>query len=255
MNSVYIDSAVPATPIYIGPNNASSIIIGNNNCTTNLIGSLNIGTSTPNTVNIGKEGSSTNLFGFTNLGLVTSGTKSSYIETGAGGGNALFDFHSSGLFDVDYDSRIMSTGGTSSPGQGSLQLFSKTISITSPLTLGAAPSDTTQLGGKITGTINTYAASPFNVASLTITTAGVYIFTFYIELTISATPTSAWINMTGTNMKSSDFGFSYINTANVCFNGSQVISATASGYSLTLQYNNGTGINTNNCFFTATRIA
>lgn len=129
------------------------------------------------------------------------------------------------------------------------------VTLIRPLTLGSAPSDTTQLGGKITGTINTYAASPFNVASLTITTAGVYIFTFYIELTISATPTSAWINMTGTNMKSSDFGFSYINTANVCFNGSQVISATASGYSLTLQYNNGTGLNTNNCFFTATRIA
>jgi hypothetical protein len=123
MNSVYIDSAVPSSPIYLGPNNASSVIIGNANCTTTLVGPLNIGTTTANTVNIGKEGASTNLFGITNLGLVTSGTKNSYIEVGTGGGNALIDFHSSGLFDTDNDSRIMGTGGTSTSTQGKLNYY------------------------------------------------------------------------------------------------------------------------------------
>ena len=123
MNSVYIDSAVPSSPIYLGPNNASSVIIGNANCTTTLVGPLNIGTTTANTINIGKEGASTNLLGFTNLGIVTSGTKSSYIEVGTGSGNAVIDFHSSGLFDTDNDSRIMGTGGTSTSTQGSLNYY------------------------------------------------------------------------------------------------------------------------------------
>jgi hypothetical protein len=100
MNSVYIDSAVANSPIYIGPTNANSI-------------------------NIGKEGSSTNLFGFTNLGLVTSGTKNSYIEVGTGGGNAVIDFHSSGLFDTDNDSRIMGTGGTSTSTKGKLNYYAE----------------------------------------------------------------------------------------------------------------------------------
>lgn len=147
MNSVYIDSAVPSSPIYLAPNNASSVIIGNANCTTTLVGPLNIGTTTANTVNIGKEGASTNLFGFTNLGLVTSGTKTSYIEVGTGGGNAVIDFHSSGLFDTDNDSRIMSQGGTSTGTQGSLQLYAKTITLNSETSnIGVTSSSNSYIG-------------------------------------------------------------------------------------------------------------
>lgn len=42
MNVVYIDSALAASPIYIGPNNASSVTIGNTNCTTIIGQSLNL---------------------------------------------------------------------------------------------------------------------------------------------------------------------------------------------------------------------
>ena len=41
MNSVYIDSSVSATPIYIGPNNASVVILGNTNCPIIANGLLN----------------------------------------------------------------------------------------------------------------------------------------------------------------------------------------------------------------------
>ena len=44
MNSVYIDSAVPSSPIYLGPNNASSVIIGNANASTTINGPLVMGT-------------------------------------------------------------------------------------------------------------------------------------------------------------------------------------------------------------------
>lgn len=40
MNSVYIDSAVAASPIYIGPTNANSVIIGNTNAITTLVGGV-----------------------------------------------------------------------------------------------------------------------------------------------------------------------------------------------------------------------
>ena len=46
MNSVYIDSAVASSPIYIGPTNASSVIIGNANCSTIVNGPLVMGSST-----------------------------------------------------------------------------------------------------------------------------------------------------------------------------------------------------------------
>jgi hypothetical protein len=44
MNSVYIDSAVAASPIYIGPTNANSVIIGNATAPTTVNGALVMGT-------------------------------------------------------------------------------------------------------------------------------------------------------------------------------------------------------------------
>ena len=109
MNSVYIDSATPATPIYIGPNNASSVVIGNANATTTV--SIN---------------------GITNIARNTTGTKGAYLECGSGNGNMVLDFHSSGLYDTDYDARIMASGGTSAVRQGTLQLDANTINIGAP---------------------------------------------------------------------------------------------------------------------------
>lgn len=180
MNSVYIDSAVANSPIYLGPTNA-------------------------NTINIGKEGASTNLFGYTNLGIVTSGTKKSFIEVGTGDGNAVIDFHSSGLFDTDYDSRIMSSGGTSAGGQGSLQLFAKTISITSPLTLGSIPDTNTQLGYRITLVNNTgytTSATPGTITSPVNFTlpVGVWLVTASCQIISTVTWFTTSISSTSTSV-------------------------------------------------------
>lgn len=206
MNSVYIDSAVAASPIYIGPTNTNSVIIGNTNATTTLVGTLNIGTTTTNTVNIGKEGSATNISGYTNLGIVTSGTKSSYIEVGTGGGNALIDFHSSGLFDTDNDCRIMATGGTSGPGQGSLQLFSKTLSVTSPLTLGSTPTSNTHLGyvlPEVLGTVTAGIGVAIDCCNTGSLSAGTWIIVAnFLFPTIASGQIYGWIGTTSATYSS-----------------------------------------------------
>jgi hypothetical protein len=53
------------------------------------------------------------------------------LEMGAGGNLAIIDFHSGG-FDTDYDSRIVSSSGTSATGGGTLSLISTTMNLTSP---------------------------------------------------------------------------------------------------------------------------
>ena len=113
MNSVYIDSAVAATPIYIGPNNASSVVIGNANATT-IIQGLPIG----------------NMIGTPLLGYNTSTASNASIATGVEiistilyntnqGGRAYIDFHTNQKGFVDYDARIIASGGSSgSPVNG-----------------------------------------------------------------------------------------------------------------------------------------
>lgn len=88
MNSVYIDSAVAATPIYIGPTNATSVVIGNANSNTNINGLLNANISTSNidvapagTLNIGSSITTGSLT--IGQGNVTTG--SIYIGAGNGG--------------------------------------------------------------------------------------------------------------------------------------------------------------------------
>lgn len=51
------------------------------------------------------------------------------LEMATGSNNALIDFHSNSSFSTDYDSRILSTGGTAGTGGGSLAIFASTINM------------------------------------------------------------------------------------------------------------------------------
>lgn len=72
MNSVYIDSAIAATPIYIGPTNASSVVIGNTNCSTIVNGSLVMGTG--KNITLQPSASYVAPTSITQLGYLTNGS-------------------------------------------------------------------------------------------------------------------------------------------------------------------------------------
>jgi len=105
MNSVYIDSAVAASPIYIGPTNANSVIIGN--------------TNSANTTLLGKT---------THVAKNTTGVNPTYFEMVSETGYIYIDFHSNSTYITDYDTRIFSNGGTQTDGQGGLSYSAATHS-------------------------------------------------------------------------------------------------------------------------------
>lgn len=318
MNSVYIDSALAATPIYIGPNNASSVVIGNTNSTTTLAGTttssvlkttsiepvtsggnLNIGSSTntgpitiqtssnlnsdgqpaisigttgviktikigssaaatPNSVsvaetvfygntinnitngemfignsqttgtihigtgggvvrsgpiniattinstspiNVGGNLTTAYLNGITNIGRNTLGTKAAYLECGSGSGNMVLDFHSSGLFDTDYDARIIASGGTSATAQGNLQLEANVIKITSNLTLPTTYTAPTsgQLGyvlPEVSGTVTAGIGIAIDCCNTGLLSAGTWIIVAnFLFPTIASGQIYGWIGI------------------------------------------------------------
>ncbi len=80
MNSVYIDSSVSASPIYIGPNNASIVILGNTNCpiiANGILNASNISTSILDT-SIGATISIGNI----NADIITIGKPGTIINIG-----------------------------------------------------------------------------------------------------------------------------------------------------------------------------
>lgn len=106
---------------------------------------LNIGVTNPNTLNlgtasnaivIGKNGIATNMYGTVNLARNTSGTKNTYMEAFSATNANTIDFHSSGLYDTDYDSRITAYNGTATAGQGTLELKALNTNITNSANLG-----------------------------------------------------------------------------------------------------------------------
>jgi hypothetical protein len=181
MNSVYIDSAVAASPIYIGPTNANSVIVGNTNSTTSLVGSVNIqneptagnvniksGTTASGSINIANSTGSvvTNIGAGTGTGIITignpangtninsgtvnitrniAGTAPTYIEMYSTNTVNSIEFHSSGTNDVDYDSRITTYGGTSTAGNGTMDILAGLVNMRS-----------TNIAYNTAGTVPTY---------------------------------------------------------------------------------------------------
>lgn len=107
MNSVYIDSAVAASPIYIGPTNANSVIIGNTNSRTTIQG-------LPFNSFAGQPLVGYNVSTGVNANIPTGIEIASTVENNTNqGGRAYIDFHTNQKGFVDYDARIMATGGSS----------------------------------------------------------------------------------------------------------------------------------------------
>lgn len=88
---------------------------------------LSIGTTNSNTVNIGNTNCSTNINGIAYIGRNTSGTNATYLEFGSGTTFNIIDFHSSGLYDRDYDLRLTVTGGGDFDAGGTMTITGNSI--------------------------------------------------------------------------------------------------------------------------------
>lgn len=110
MNSVYIDSAVPSSPIYLGPNNASSVIIGNANASTTINGPLVMGTGKNITLQPA-TGYVTPTAG-TMLGGITTSVLTSITLSFAQQQVGTITVPATGLYILSYSVRLAGSSGT-----------------------------------------------------------------------------------------------------------------------------------------------
>ena len=128
--------------------------------------------------------------------------------------------------------------------------FGSTITLQSSTT----PTQDTMLGGKRSATILTTAPVNGSIyGSMTLTQAGTYLFNFGITQPITVLGTTNYVNLGGANTVTNNYGATEIITGTqLGFNGSQVVTCTATTYTLTLSTNSTCSIALG--YFTATRI-
>ena len=145
-------------------------------------------------------------------------------------------------------------GSTNAP----LTLRGSTTTFSSPLTLGSLPGNAGQLGYTYTiGITQAVAINGSTYASITIGTAGTYIFTFGLSQTVTTLGNINYVTISGSGAVSSNFGAATVTsgpTGQLSFQGSSIFECTASTYNL-IANTNSTNNATPSGFFRATRIA
>ena len=98
---------------------------------------------------------------------------------------------------------------------------------------------------------------PGTQSSITIGTAGIYLFIFTLQISYGTVPTYFYCEMTGTNTTPVAYGTaSVLQGSNLSITGSTIVSCTASNYTLNVSYGGGAGMAVNSSsIFKAIRIA
>ena len=201
MNSVYIDSAVASSPIYIGPANANSIIIGNANSTTTIQG-------LPFNSFAGQPLVAYNVSTGVNANIPTGLEFGSVVENNTNqGGKAFIDFHTNQKGFVDYDARIMAAGGstvTPATTQASLNYYAANHYFAGNVNMGTganiglqptagyvAPTAGTMLGGITSAVLSSVTLNNNQIAvgSLIVPNTGYYILSYCVRLTATSQTT------------------------------------------------------------------
>jgi hypothetical protein len=246
MNSVYIDSAVSASPIYIGPNNANSVIIGNANCKTTLVGGVKCNNYDRN--NTAQE----LLIGQSVTGPDTAGNViriGENVTTGViaiGNGN-----NQNGRITIGGSGMLARTIVIGSPTPEALPISSieinGNVTLQRPLILQSAanyvaPTADIMLGGITAGTFDTPDTSfnaNKNIATLTVT-KGTYMIYINFEAQYTTLPTTNYVTLvagTALPIPLIILGPSQaMLTGQVAFFGSVVIPITRAG-TIILRYN------------------
>jgi hypothetical protein len=271
-------ASLQTTSVNIGSGSTTgAVTIGNSANTTNL---------NSNTISMGSNSAVTTIYGATVCGASVATTNQG-VTLQASGGTANLEFNSNNTTFADWDSRIVSTGGSTTPlttGGGTLKLEALTLDLSGTtinangtLTMestknivlksdGTAPTNGTQLGGKVLGTLTTGAmpTSGNTFATLTIVTPGVYLFNSCIQFTGSGfltTPVSCFTNLYGPTGKGTggtidtNYGNSVVTSSNTTSMIYQVVTAIAGSYTIRGSYSAPvTNRDLDVSYFNATRI-
>ena len=159
-------------------------------------------------------------------------------------------------------------GTGSTTGTVTIGGASNTVQVNGSLTMGStrnitlktdgvAPTQDTQLGGTRTGTLSVTNPPVLAtvLATMTLTVAGIYLFNFNLQIPTSSKGTTNSVGMTGANVNTVRYGATNADTTFTGFNGSQVVRATATVYTLVFISTNSTFNGLVTGYFTATRIA
>jgi hypothetical protein len=266
---------------------------------TNATPAISIGTAvSAKTIKIGHNASATR--GIVNVGelkvdtgqfdvkLETQGTNNQmYIaSTQSGGGGTLYIASAgatrSGSVNISTNAGTFATNICTGTGTGLLTIGSSsnsatfnstTLTVNSNLTMGAsknitlktdgtAPTAQTQLGGRVIQSIvpSGPTTGGFTYSTITITTAGIYLFEWLVEQAYTTLGSNNYITLNGTNAEpatnasvSKKYGWNSVQPSIISFQGSQVTTATASSYTLVVTQN-GTYGTPGVGFFQATRL-
>lgn len=209
-------------------------------------GVVNIATGTSNAcaINILNGGGATT-GGSVNIANGASQTTTVNIASGTGTGAVTIGGASN---TTNLNSATINVNGILTMGTG------KNITL-QPNTGYVAPTVLTQLGGTLSATILTTAPVDNSVyGTLTITTAGVYIFSWNIQQPYTTLGSTNYLILSGVGTSSSRTGRSDTTGSQFNMGGVQIVTATATNYVLTLSTNSTLSI-PGNSFFKATRIA
>ena len=218
----------------------SSGISTNSLAPTSASSQMDIGSSSTGVINIG----------------VTSG-RSQIIHIGDGNSNVA-----GGSVHINNGtstaSNVQILNGTGSTGTITLGSTTSTLTVNPPITFGYSTTPSfsgTQLGFSYSGTFpSTLTTSGATISTFSISTAGVYLFIFGIQVNTTTNPTSFYMGIT-----SQVYGYSPMNTSNFTCSGTQYVSQannTLTFYNLTPTFSGGSGTFTiSNAFYRAIRIA
>lgn len=218
-----------------------TLTLGNSaNTTTINSGTLDVRTGTGTTLL--PLGGTINLATGTGLGFVSTAVN---IGTGNTNGTVTLGNSNNG---TTINSNVITANGTLTMGTD------KNITLKNN---GVAPASGTQLGGTVAGTINSFGASGYIAATLTIVTPGVYIFNYNIQVIgtgFLTTPVLYFTKLVGAAAKTVDNGHGVVNATNLTSGQTQIILATATAYNVTASF--GATITGRDAvsYFTATRI-
>jgi len=219
--------ATQTTSVNISSGSTSGqLTIGNQSCATEFRSStINIQTE-PTTTATTNIRSGTAAAGNVNIATGTGATQTTAVSISNGS--------TTGAVSIGNSANTTTLGSATTNVSGTLSMASNKNIILK--TDGTYPAAGTQLGGVNSASIlGTVPVSGSVYGTITISTAGIYIFTFGIYQNLSALGTTNYLQLGGSGSAVVNYGASNVVTNQLSFTGTQVIQATASNYTLTLQ--------------------
>ena len=267
----------------IGRNITSGSITIGNTASNNTVTIGNNGVGPTGTVNVGLSSASVNICNTLNIANTATDFNIGVNATGAGvtlaNGSSFSGSIGIGANSAsragNFNIGILGTGPITLGSTGApLTLRGSSTTFSSPLTLGAAPTISSQLGSVSPGSYNfvspnetvTTTNSPYNLGTATFSTPGVWIVSYYIAGTASTNPSgSVQVYSTASGAGNSTAGAStaplqqtlVTGTSGIVFAGGSFVTTitTSVVYNVYINVIAGTFFNQrSNCYFNFTRI-